>query len=202
MANEGTFGSLGGMGAGALAGFALGGPFGAGIGAGLGGSAGGLIGGLFGSKPKTPDISGELARISGLFAQLRAQQEVNINRQAGQGRRAAASNLAARGIYRAPVSENVFGQLESDRLNSIATANAQLAGQEAATRSRLLESLLGIQIGADQRAAQVDAARTGQLTGLSSSILMALLQRGAGAPSFSSPKMTALPASNNFGYIV
>lgn len=180
MANEGSLGSLGGMGAGAGIGFALGGPIGAGIGAGIGGGAGGLIGGLFSKGPQTPDISGELAKISGLFAQLRANNTANINYEAGQGRRLAASNLAARGIYRAPVSENTFNQLEGDRVRSIATSDAQLAGQEAGMRTTLLREMLGLNAAAQDRSAQIDATRTGQLTGLSASLLGAMLRAHLG----------------------
>src|SRR5687767_9921320 len=113
--------------------------------AGLTMAGGSLLGSAL-NRPKfdTPDIGGELSKIDALFAKLRAQNTANLNHQAGQGRRTAASNLAARGIYSSPVSEHTFGAIEGDRLRSIATSDAELAGQEAATRSGLLQALLGI----------------------------------------------------------
>lgn len=188
-------GALGGAAAGAGIG-SFGGPLGAGIGAGIGGIAGGL--GLFGKKKNTmPDISGELAKISSLFAQLRQNNTDNINYQAGQGRRAAASNLAARGIYRAPVSENTFNQLEGDRLRSIASSNASLAGQEAGLRSSLLNALLGYNLKANQLANQGTSQVIGSLGNIGGSLLLANLMKGrtagtgAGGVSYNPP-----PAAN------
>ena len=179
MANEGAFGSLGGMGAGALLGNFLLPGGGALLGAGLGGTAGGILGSLFSKRQKTPDISSEIARIVSLFAQLRAQQEANINRQAAQGRTQAASNLASRRTYRSPVAENTFNALEGERLNALATSGAQLAGQEAQTISSLLRELLGLDVAGQERQQQVEAARTGQLTGLGANLLLEYL-RGRG----------------------
>lgn len=160
----------------------FGGPIGIGIGAGVGGLAGAL--GAFGKtkKPQVPNIGAEMARISELFEQLKAQTTANINREAGQGRKLAASNLAGRGVYRSGVSENTFGALEGERLNSIATANAQLAGQEAGMRSALLSQLLGLNMEAQNREAQAGAARTGAITGIGSNLLLAQLMRARPAP--------------------
>lgn len=182
MANEGAFGSLGGMGAGALAGMAFG-PMGALLGAGIGGMAGGTIGGLFSKGPKRPDISGEMAKISAMFQELREQSIKNINRESGKGRAQSASNLAARGVYRSGVSQNTFNALEGERVNAIATSNAQLAGQEAQLRAQLLGQLLGMDQTAQLQQGQVEAGRAGALTGISSQLLMAaLMSRGLGQP--------------------
>jgi hypothetical protein len=191
MADEGTYGSLAGMGAG----LALSAIPGIGLGAvplmALGGTGGGLVGSLFSKKPKAPDISGELAKISALFAQLRVQNTANINRESALGRGQAANNLAARGTYRAPVAENTFTALENNRVNSIANSDAQLAGQEAGIRANLLNSLLGYNLDYQKMGAQNDAARTGALTGLASNLLMAKILGGTRAPGASaaySPK--------------
>jgi hypothetical protein len=181
MANEGAFGSLGGLGGGAALGLALGGPMGALLGAGIGGMAGGTIGGLFSKGPKRPDISGEMAKISAMFQELREQSIKNINREAAKGRAQSASNLAARGVYRSGVSQNTFNALEGERVNAIATSNAQLAGQEAQLRAHLLGQLLGMDQSAQANAAQISAGRAGALSGISSQLLMAaLMSRGLG----------------------
>lgn len=137
-----------------------------------------LVASFFQKKPKGPDIGGELAKISALFAQMRAQAETNINRQAAQGRSASASNLAARGVYRAPVAEHTFNALEGERLNAIGSANAQLAGQEAGARSSLLSVLLGLNDQAQQRGQQANAARFGGITSIGANLLLAQLLRG------------------------
>jgi hypothetical protein len=200
MADEGSLGGLGGMGAGAALGFALGGPAGALMGAGIGGTGGGLIGGLFAKKPKAPDISGELAKISALFEQLRAQNRVNINRDAAQGRTAAANNMATRGTYRSGVSNVGFNALEDSRLNALANSDAQLAGTEAGVRADLLGKLLGLNSSYQMMGAQSDAARTGAITGLAGNLLLnQLLKSGGGG--FGAPRMTSLPASNYNGII-
>lgn len=180
MANEGTYGSLAGMAAGAALAPLTGGS--SLMLAGLGGTAGGLIGGLFGSKPKAPDISGELAKISALFDQLRAQNRVNINRDAAQGRTAAANNMATRGTYRSGVSNVGFNALEDSRLNALANSDAQLAGQEAGVRANLLNQLLGLNKDYQLMGAQSDAARTGAITGLAGNLLLNQLLKSPTAP--------------------
>lgn len=141
----------------------------------------GVIGSALQKKPSRPDISGELDKIEQLFAQLRAQNTTNINRQAAQGRSASASNLASRGTLRSGVAEHVFGGLEGERLNAIATSDANLAGQEAGMRSQLLRTLLGLDADAAQRQENANAGRWGALTGIGSNLLLAQLMRGNGA---------------------
>lgn len=149
------------------------------------------------------DINGELSKISGLFAALREQQEKSINKQAGQGRRAAASNLAARGVLTSGVSEHSFNALEGERLDAIANSNAQLAGQEAQIRSGLLRALMGQEYDERMRNKQAGAARTGQVVGIGTNLLLAALMRNPGALAGSrAGSMTMLPASTNFGAVV
>lgn len=147
-------------------------------GAGLSGA--GLLGSfLSGGGRKSPDISGELANIAALFEQLRAQNRININREAAQGRTQAASNLATRGTYRSGVAQNTFNALEGERLNAIANSDAQLAGQEAGMRAGLLRTLLGLDADAQQQRAGANAARFGNITGIGSNLLLAQLLRGS-----------------------
>ena len=200
MANEGAFGSLGGMGAGAGIGALLAAPtgglslgMGALLGAGIGGMGGGTIGGLFAKKPKKMDIGGELARIQAMFEAMRAEGAKAINREAGQGRAAAANSMATRGTYRAPVANATFDKLEGERLNSIASMNANLLGAEAKLRSELLSQLMGYDVMAQQQASQVDAARTGQLTGMSAAVLQAALMGKMGG-------LGGAPGQNPPGY--
>lgn len=178
MANEGSYGSAAGTAAGAAIGTAFAPGIGTMLGAGLGGTLGGTIGGMFSKKPKGPDISGELARIGALFEAMRAQARVNINREAATGRSAAANNLAARGTYRSPVAQGSFNALEGERLNALASSDAQLMGQEAQLRSGLLRELLGLDAAAKLQGQQQDAARTGAFTGLASNLALAALLRG------------------------
>ena len=202
---EGAFGGgLGGAGAGAAIGAKFGsptGPWGTAIGAGVGALAGALGGGLLGGgkKGRVPDISAEIARINALFERARAAQIASINRQAQLGRGAAASNLAARGVYSSPVSQNVFGGLEEARLGAIGEAEGRLAGQQAETEAKLLQALTGASIDdADRR----DQARQGifaALAGLGGSLLQGSLQgrdpqtplagRGQFSPFQSSPAL-------------
>ena len=153
--------------------------------AGLAISGGSLIGSLL-NRPKfdTPDISGELNNISALFSQLREQSRKNINYEAGQGRGLAASNLAARGVYSSPVSENVFGRLERDRLNAISNSEAEIGAREAQARASLLGQLLGINQQNQIMGNQANANLFGQFGGIGSSLLLAsLLNPAAGAAS-------------------
>lgn len=129
-----------------------------------------------------PNISGELGKIDDLFAKLRAQSAVNINRESAQGRRQAANNMATRGVYSSPVSEHTFNAIEDSRLNALATSEAQIGGQEAEMRSGLLRQLLGMDAEAKQRKDAVNAGRWGAVTGIGSNLLLAQLLRGGGAP--------------------
>jgi len=131
-------------------------------------------GGMFGSKAKGPDIGGELAKISELIARQRAAAQAQINFQSGEGRKQAATNLAARGVLRAPVSQLSFNALEQERIRSLANLEGQLAGQEAGLRTRLMESLLG----ATGQAQLLEAQRTGALGGALGSIGGSLLSAG------------------------
>lgn len=141
-------------------------------------TAGSLIAGALQKKPKGPDISGELARIDGLFARMRELGTANINKEAGKGRGLAASNLASRGTYRSNVAENTFNALEGERLGAIGNLEANIAGQEAQTRSGLLRALLGMDDEARQRNAANTAGRFGAVTSIGANLLLAQLLRG------------------------
>lgn len=149
----------------------------------------------FGRKSSGPgvDINGELARISAMFEAMRAQNRVNINREAAQGRSAAANNLAARGTYRSPVAQGTFNQLEGERINAIANSDAQLAGQEAQLRSGLLRELLGLDAAQKQQDRQIQAGRAGAITSIGSNLLLAALMRNP-APLVASA--ASLPAAS------
>ena len=107
---------------------------------------------FFQKRPKmdVPDISAELARIRALYEQARQTAVANIKQEAGQARGLAASNLATRGIYRAPVSENVFGKMREAEGRDIATAEANIGVQSADAQARMLASLMGAQQQAQQ----------------------------------------------------
>lgn len=138
-----------------------------------------------------PDISAELARISSLFAEARKAAIAGINREAAQGRRAAASNLAGRGVLESPASENTFSALEEGRLSSISQAEGQLAGQEAGMRAQLLNSLLGLRVDLEGQERERADARRNALFGaggsLLSQILLARLLSGAGTGAVGGP---------------
>ena|SRR3990167_3632462 len=165
------------------------------IGAGL---AGGAILKSFLDRPSTntPDISGELAKITALFDQMRAQATKNINIQSAAGRRASASNLATRGTYSSPVAEHVFGQLEADRMNAISNSEAQIGGQEASLRSSLLSQLLGLNQRGQEMRNQADASIWGNIGGLGSSLLMADLNKGPAAQPEAPQSKSIAPSAN------
>jgi hypothetical protein len=146
--------------------------------------AGGLAGSLL-SKPKSvavPDISAELARIQALYEQARQNAVANIKYEAGQTRAQAASNLASRGIYRAPVSENVFGKLRESTGRDIATTEANIGVQSADAQSRMLQALLGAQQQASQYNAQQQAQRLSSIYGGLGSLGSALFSYGMNKP--------------------
>ena len=124
---------------------------------------------------QAPDISGELPKISALFEQARNASTASINRQAAQGRSPAANNLAARGIYSSPVSQNTFSQLEQGRLGAISDMTGRLASEEAGTRAQLLNSLLGLNFNAQQLNRQRSDATRNALFGGAGGLLQTFL---------------------------
>lgn len=141
----------------------------------------GMLGGLLQKKRSSvPDISGEMAKIDALFARMSELGTKNINREAGKGRGLAASNLASRGTYRSNVAENTFNALEGERLAALSNLEANLAGQQAETRSGLLRALLGMTADANARQDAQSAARWGTVGSLGSSLLLAQLLGGGG----------------------
>lgn len=131
----------------------------------------GLAGSLLQKRPGLPDISGELAKIDGLFARMSQLGTDRINKESAKGRGLAASNLASRGTYRSNVAENTFNALEGERIGAISDLEANIAGQQAATRSNLLRALLGLNIDAQNQRAQQNAGRWGALTSLGANML-------------------------------
>lgn len=149
--------------------------------------AAGTIGSLL-SKPQrmsVPDISAELARIRAYYDQASATARANLKQEAGEQRGLAASNLAARGIYSSPVSENVFGRMRDALGRDIATSEANIGVQSANAQANALGALMGAQQQASQFNAQQQAQRQaaiyGGLGSLGSSLLSFGLSRG-GAP--------------------
>ena len=192
--SEGAFGgALGGAGIGAQIG-ASAGPWGAAGGA-LGGLLlGGGLGGFFGgSKRKSIDISAEIAKIKALYAENRQAAIAAINKEAAQGRTAAASNLAVRGIYRSPVSERTFNLLEDARLSAIGQASGRIAGEQAGVQAQLLQMLTGQGIQDQQLREQRRAALFGVLGGVGGSLL------AGGARNYQKPQQPRLRPSAALG---
>lgn len=138
------------------------------------GGAGGFFGGGGGGGP---DISGELNKISALYqAQLAAAKAANAETARQQGSQAR-NNLAARGTYRSPVAENVFGEIRRSQSAADAQAAGQLAGAEAQMRGNLLAQLLGYDQQARGLAGQQRSALFSQGGGLLSSLLLASIMK-------------------------
>ncbi|MDD5657620.1 MAG: hypothetical protein PHF00_10260 [Elusimicrobia bacterium] len=146
--------------------------------AGLAMSGAGLGYGIWGGKGvETPNISGELAKITALIEQMKAAGRVDINNEAVAGRRTQSNNLATRGTYRSPVAQNVYNALEGERLKAIASMEGQLAGQEASLRAGFLDKLLGYNMAAQLDRRQRDAAIAASLSGFGGSLLNAYWQK-------------------------
>lgn len=163
--------------AGAGLGATVGGPYGALGGFLIGGGLGGFFGG---SKRKSIDISAEIAKIKALYAENREAAIAAINREATQGRQAAASNLAARGTYRSPASQGTFNLLEDARLAAIGQASGRIAGEQAGVQAQLLQYLTGQKIEEQNFKEQKRAALFGALSGLGTNLLIGGLQQRPG----------------------
>lgn len=171
--------------------------------AGLALGAGGLGYSIFGtSAPKAPDISDELRRIRDLFDQARAAAIQSINYEATQARGQATANLAARGTYRSPVAENVYGKLQESRLRAIGAAEGALAGQQAKTQADVLNQLLGYNLAGQQAGAQREAAIAGGLTSFGGSLLMPYLWGREGSPTTRAPLTNLGPSGDGQYYPV
>lgn len=194
MANEAVYGSTAGSLAGAGLGFALGGPAGAALGAGLGGSGGSLIGSFFSKRPKAPDISGELNNLRALIDELRQSGLKAIDQDYGNQRGETASNLAARGVYRSPVSQNSFDRLNRARMAARSSFLGDLAGREASLRAGLLGQLVDVNSKYNMLGGQQEAARAGQLASLFSGLLQAGLKYKMATPS-SNGEAVSMPPS-------
>lgn len=171
--------------------------------------AGTALYGAFNQKrTQVPDIGAELARIRQLYAEARAQATQEAMRAGQELRGQAAQNLATRGILRSPVSENVFGKVTENTQREIGRATGQLALGEAQAMSGALGQLLQLNMAAQERRSQQDAARFGAIGGAVGSLgnVFGSFQRPAAQPAqFSgmapqgqfSP-MTPTPAAQQF----
>lgn len=147
-------------------------------------TAGGLAGSLL-SRPRSvsvPDISAELARIRAYYDQAAAVARQGITQRAGESRGLQASNLAARGIYSSPVSENVFGKLESDKQRNLAESDATIGMESARAQSGALGTLFGAQQQAQQYNASQQAQRQAAIYGGLGSLGSTLLNFGLSSP--------------------
>lgn len=134
---------------------------------GTGLQAGGAIGSLL-SRPKkmeVPDIGAELARIRAYYDQAASVARQGITQRAGEARTQAASNLAARGIYSSPVSQNVFGRLEQERQRNLAESDSQIGLGSAQAQAGALGMLMGAQQQAQQYNNQLQAQRQAAIYG-------------------------------------
>jgi len=132
---------------------------------------------FFQKRPKAPDITGELNNLRALIDEQRQSGLKAIDEDYGNQRAETATNLATRGIYRSPVSQNSFDRLGKARASAKSSFLGDLAGREATLRAGLYSGLLSSQQAAEQLRAQQNAARFGQAGSLFSALLMASLNR-------------------------
>lgn len=95
------------------------------------------------SLPKVPeiDISKELAKIDKMYEEAQRGVRTGLLRDLGQARKKIASSLAARGIYRSPVSEVSYGNLERAYAGELAKRLADLRAKQAGTEASIAERL-------------------------------------------------------------
>lgn len=201
------YGGMAGAGAGAGLGYALGaagsvgGPVGTMVGLSLGSAIGGGIGGMFDSGPEVPDISAYLAQIGGLFESARMQAHASINANYFDSRGQAASNLAARGTYRAPVAEHTFTKLAGARDIALADSDSKLYAQEAQTRGAALGQIMGLNYQAQKDDAARSSALFGQLGSIGTSLLMAKMgQPGTTTPNANPQSLPGNMSLDPFAY--
>ena len=154
-------------------------------------TAAGLAGSLF-SKPQRmniPDIGAELARIRAYYDQAALVARQGITQRAGEARGQTAANLAARGVYSSPVSENSFGRLEAEKQRNLAESDASIGMGSAQAQAGALGTLFGANQQAQQYNAQQQAQRQAAIYGGLGSLGTSLLgfglsggQPGAGGP--------------------
>lgn len=108
----------------------------------------GALGGLFGGEDypefEAPeiDIEGEIQKLAGIYeSQMGALETESVSQQA-ETRAALASELAARGIYESPVSQQAFSRSRADAARALSLAKAQIRGQQATATSDLQKKLL------------------------------------------------------------
>ena len=169
----------GGAAAGAMSGAAAGsvaGPWGTAAGAVVGGVVGGFAGG--GKKKSSGgfDINAILSQIRAEYAKARVAAIQSINAQAVTGRQNVIQNLANSGIMRSGASANQFERLESARINAIGQAEGASAASQAQQFASLLLGLNQQRLSQDELEAKRRAERTGALTGIGSSLLLAAIR--------------------------
>lgn len=130
--------------------------------AGIGAS---LYGAMNQKRPSVPDIGAEIARIRQLYAEARAQATQEAMRVGQDLRGQAAQGLATRGILRSPVSENVFGRIREETQREVGRQTGRLAEAEAGAIGGALGQLLQLNMAAQEKRAQQDAARWGAVAG-------------------------------------
>ena len=169
----------GGAAAGAMSGAAAGsvaGPWGTAAGAVVGGVVGGFAGG--GKKKSSGgfDINAILSQIRAEYAKARVAAIQSINAQAVTGRQNVIQNLANSGILRSGASANQFERLEAARIGAIGESEGKLAAMQAGQFAELLLGLNKQRISQDELEAKRRAERTGALTGIGSTLLLAALR--------------------------
>lgn len=188
---------------------------GAGLGAAKGGAvlgvpgivAGGLIGGALGlmskkrkpPKPQQIDIGSELAMISEMYNQARAQQQELGARQLAQGLTQTSESLAGRGIYRSPVSQRALGETRKTYAMALSDALAKLSAEEVAKRAELSAAAKQYNLGQQNQYNQLRYAQSqanqAALTGGLTSLGAALLMRGA------RPTATVPTTAETYNYV-
>lgn len=116
-------------------------------------------------RPQVPDISAEIARIRSLYAEAREQARQEVIRTGQDLRGQAAQGLATRGILRSPVSENVFGRIREETIRETGRQTGRIAEAEAGAIGGVLGQLLQLNMAAQERRSQQDAARWSAVAG-------------------------------------
>ena len=146
------------------------------------------------------DIGAELARLRGLFSGAESGAVAGVRRDAGQARGRAADNLAARGILRSGVSENVFQRVRDAELAEVGQVRSRFGIARAQAQSGLLQQLLGLRFRQEQQRGQRKAALFGTAGSIAGNVILGSLL-GPAAPIATSAVTNNLfrgPAPNDF----
>ena len=163
-------------------------PFGAvvggAVGAGLGAAFPSVLG--FGGRRQAPqiDINALLGQINARIEQAGEIAKQRAIRRAGQQRRGVASNLAARGVLRSPVSENVFGLQRQQTEDTLAGIDEQVLTAQARAAQSIIPGFTQAQMSQQRADAESEnrrrAAFFGHLGAISSAVLQNRLQAARG----------------------